>query len=118
LKEQLEDDQKRNYIITSQELEDIMEESIRVFWEFVKGDKDETPTILKGLVGPQVELQDPSDYSLMMRLHSTLQKVLTNFSIWVLKRTKYMMLHPQILPEIHLQYRASFISQFNIDIKF
>ncbi|KAF3324243.1 hypothetical protein FCM35_KLT11710 [Carex littledalei] len=74
LREKREDDQKGNYIITSEELEDIMEESIRVFWEFVKADKNEMPVILKGLVGPQVELQDPSDYDFMMHLHSILQK--------------------------------------------
>jgi Protein of unknown function (DUF1666) len=114
LKEKLEDDQKGNYIITSEELEDIMEESIRVFWEFVKADKDETPVILKGLVGPQVELQDPSDYNLMMRLHSILQKVLTIFSLWVLTRRKQNFIHfffsrsaynvalRFFVPEIHL----------------
>lgn len=58
-----------------------MEESIRVFWEFVKADKNEMPVILKGLVGPQVELQDPSDYDFMMHLHSVLQKVLINSSL-------------------------------------
>lgn len=94
MKDKLEDDQKGNYIVRSEELEDIMEESIRIFWEFVKADKDETPVILKGLVGPQVELQDPSDYSFMMQLHSTLQKVLTISSLWVLKRRKTKLIYP------------------------
>jgi Protein of unknown function (DUF1666) len=135
LKEKLEDDQKGNYIITSEELEDIMEESIRVFWEFVKADKDETPVILKGLVGPQVELQDPSDYNLMMRLHSILQKVLTIFSLWVLTRRKQNFIH-FFFPDLHIMLHSDFLyqkfiskniftiterqflSQFNINIKF
>lgn len=71
----MEEQRKGNYSITSDELEDIMEESIRLFWEFVKADKDETPGLLKGLMAPQVELQEPSDYELMMHIHSILQKV-------------------------------------------
>nr|CAD1825176.1 unnamed protein product [Ananas comosus var. bracteatus] len=74
LKEKMEEQRKGNYSITSDELEDIMEESIRLFWEFVKADKDETPGLLKGLMAPQVELQEPSDYELMMHIHSILQK--------------------------------------------
>nr|CAD1825217.1 unnamed protein product [Ananas comosus var. bracteatus] len=74
LKEKMEEQRKGNYSITSDELEDIMEESIRLFWEFVKADKDETPGLLKGLIAPQVELQEPSDYELMMHIHSILQK--------------------------------------------
>jgi len=52
-----------------------MEESIRIFWEFVKGDKDETSIILKALMRNQVELQDPSDFKLMSEIHASLQRV-------------------------------------------
>ncbi|XP_029123814.1 uncharacterized protein [Elaeis guineensis] len=74
LKDKMEEQRKGNDAITSEILEDIMEESIRLFWEFVKADKDETPVILKGLLRTQVELQDPSDYELMMHIHAILQK--------------------------------------------
>ncbi|CAL9127000.1 unnamed protein product [Musa textilis] len=73
-KEKLEDRRKGNYVITSEILEDIMEESIRLFWEFVKADKDETPGILKGLMGTHVQPHDPSDSKLMADIHSKLQE--------------------------------------------
>lgn len=74
LKEKLEDQRKGNYVITSEILEDIMEESIRLFWEFVKADKDETPGILKGLMGTHVQPHDPSDSKFMADIHSKLHK--------------------------------------------
>ncbi|XP_017697685.2 uncharacterized protein LOC103703171 [Phoenix dactylifera] len=74
LKDKLEEQRKGNDAITSDMLEDIMEESITIFWEFVKADKDETPVILKGLLRTQVELQDPSDYELMIDIQAILQK--------------------------------------------
>ena len=75
MKEKLEDQRKGNYVITSEILEDIMEESIRLFWEFVKADKDETPGILKGLMGTHVQPHDPSDSKFMADIHSKLHKV-------------------------------------------
>lgn len=77
----MEEQRKGNDAITSEMLEDIMEESIRIFWEFVKADKDETPVILKGLLRAHVELQDPSDYELMMDIQAILQKVGLHFSL-------------------------------------
>ncbi|XP_008802627.3 uncharacterized protein LOC103716422 isoform X2 [Phoenix dactylifera] len=74
LKDKMEEQRNGNDVITSEMLEDIMEESIRIFWKFVKADKDETPAILKGLVGSQVELQNPSDYEVMMDIEAILQK--------------------------------------------
>lgn len=71
----MEDQGNGNYVVTSEILEDIMEESIRIFWEFVKADKDETPGILKGLMGTHVELQDAADSELMTDIHSNLHKV-------------------------------------------
>lgn len=73
-KDRMEEKRKRNYAITSDMLEDIMVESIRLFWEFVKADKDETSVILKGLIGNHVELQDPSDFELMSEVQASLQK--------------------------------------------
>ncbi|KAL5201036.1 hypothetical protein ABZP36_035390 [Zizania latifolia] len=74
LKDRMEDQRKGNYVITSEELEMIMEECMRIFWEFIKSDKVETTSVLKGLSGTHVELQDPLDHDLMMHIHATLQK--------------------------------------------
>ncbi|XP_052167776.1 uncharacterized protein LOC127784493 [Oryza glaberrima] len=74
LKDRMEDQRKGNYVITSEELEEIMEECMRVFWEFIRSDRVETTSVLKGLSSTHVELQDPLDHDLMMHIHSTLQK--------------------------------------------
>ncbi|KAF0915401.1 hypothetical protein E2562_036099 [Oryza meyeriana var. granulata] len=74
LKDRMEDQRKGNYVITSEELEEIMEECMRVFWEFIRSDKVETTSVLKGLSSTHVELQDPLDHDLMMHIHATLQK--------------------------------------------
>lgn len=73
--DKIEEQKKGSYAITSELLEEIMEESIRVLWEFIKADKDETPVILKSLIGSQVELQDPSDYETLVTAQKILQKV-------------------------------------------
>ncbi|CAM0951348.1 unnamed protein product [Alopecurus aequalis] len=76
LKDRMEDQRKGNYVITSEALEDVMEESMHILWEFIKADRAETPTtsVLKGLTSAHVELQDPLDHDLMMHIHATLQK--------------------------------------------
>jgi hypothetical protein len=73
----MEDQRKGNFVITSEELEYVMEESMHILWEFIKADRAETPatSVLKGLSSPHVELQDPLDHDLMMHIHATLQKV-------------------------------------------
>ncbi|XP_042458434.1 uncharacterized protein LOC122042396 isoform X1 [Zingiber officinale] len=74
LKEKLEDKSKGNFVVTIETLEDIMEESIRIFWEFVKADKDETPGFLKVLMGAHAELEDPTDSKLMEDIQINLDK--------------------------------------------
>lgn len=76
LKDRMEDQRKGNFVITSEELEDVMEESMHILWEFIKADRAESPTtsVLKGLSSPHVELQDPLDHDLMMHIHAMLQK--------------------------------------------
>ncbi|ONM21844.1 hypothetical protein ZEAMMB73_Zm00001d005764 [Zea mays] len=80
LKDRMEDQRKGNYVITSEELEDVMEEAMHVLWEFIKADRAETTTtaaaasVLKGLSSSNVELQDPLDHGLMAHIHSALQK--------------------------------------------
>lgn len=72
LKEKLEDKSKGNFVVTIETLEDIMEESIRIFWEFVKAD---TPGFLKVLMGAHAELEDPTDSKLMEEIQINLDKV-------------------------------------------
>ncbi|KAK9271790.1 hypothetical protein L1049_002154 [Liquidambar formosana] len=60
--------------ITSDMLVEIMEESIRIFWRFVRADKHETNVILKYQKGTQVELQDPADSELLSEVRTNLQK--------------------------------------------
>ena len=57
--------------ITSDMLVDIMEESIRIFWRFVRADKPES----KGRKGNNVELQNPEESQLFMEIRKSLQKV-------------------------------------------
>ncbi|XP_074562852.1 uncharacterized protein LOC141819454 [Curcuma longa] len=70
LKDKMEDEQG----ISGKQMEEIMEESIRIFWEFVKADKDATPGILKGFMGTHVELQGPSDFDLLEDIQTDLYK--------------------------------------------
>uniref|UniRef100_A0ACD5XRS6 Uncharacterized protein n=1 Tax=Avena sativa TaxID=4498 RepID=A0ACD5XRS6_AVESA len=77
LKDRMEDQRKGNFVITSEDLEYVMEESMHILWEFIKADRSETtPTasVLKGFSSAHVELQDPLDHDLMMHIHATLQK--------------------------------------------
>ncbi|XP_042406574.1 uncharacterized protein LOC121996622 [Zingiber officinale] len=74
MKEKMEDESKGNFIVTIETLEDIMEESIRIFWEFVKADKDETPGFLKMLIGSHAELEDLADSKLMSEIQIKLEK--------------------------------------------
>ncbi|XP_042433300.1 uncharacterized protein LOC122019798 [Zingiber officinale] len=51
--------------INGEMMEEIMKQSITIFWEFIKADKDQTVGILKVLMGTHVALQDPSDAGLL-----------------------------------------------------
>ncbi|KAK6913254.1 Protein of unknown function DUF1666 [Dillenia turbinata] len=59
--------------ITSDMLVEIMEESIRIFWRFVRADKDASH-VIKVSRGTQPELQDPADLDLLMEIGANLQK--------------------------------------------
>ncbi|KAA8530361.1 hypothetical protein F0562_005070 [Nyssa sinensis] len=63
--------EKGDYAITSDILVEIMEESIRIFWRFVRADKDCTTLSQRGT---QVELHDPADSELLMEVRKNLQK--------------------------------------------
>jgi hypothetical protein len=61
--------------ITSDMLVEIMEESIRIFWQFVRSDKDAENVISKGRKGTQIEPQDPTELELLTEVRTSLQKV-------------------------------------------
>ncbi|XP_058096488.1 uncharacterized protein LOC131242102 [Magnolia sinica] len=63
-----------NDAVTGRMLGEIMEESMRIFWEFIKADRDEAHVILKGLLSSQAEVQDPSDPQLLANIQADLQK--------------------------------------------
>ncbi|CAI9758654.1 unnamed protein product [Fraxinus pennsylvanica] len=58
------------YIVTSDMLVEIVEESIRIFWRFVRADKGCTSASAK----EKPELQNPEDLELLMEVRKTLQK--------------------------------------------
>ncbi|KAL4197813.1 hypothetical protein AMTRI_Chr04g252980 [Amborella trichopoda] len=60
--------------ITSTRLVEIMEESLRVFSEFVRSDREDAPTVLKGFLRPQIEFHDPTDAELFTQIQATLAK--------------------------------------------
>lgn len=67
--------EKGEYAITSDVLVEIMEESIRIFWQFVRADKDCTNLTAKGKTGKSRELQDPADSALFVEVQKNLIKV-------------------------------------------
>ncbi|EEF28325.1 uncharacterized protein LOC8278104 isoform X1 [Ricinus communis] len=60
--------------ITSDKLVEIMEESIRIFWRFVRADKDAHTVIQKSRRGTQIEPQDPTELELLTEVRTSLQK--------------------------------------------
>lgn len=68
--------EKGEYAITSDMLVEILEESIRSFWRFVRADKGCNcyNVIVKGLKGASVELQNDEDSDLFKEVQKNLQK--------------------------------------------
>ncbi|GLT54880.1 hypothetical protein SLA2020_280420 [Shorea laevis] len=60
--------------ITVDMLTEILEESIRIMWQFIRADKDASAVILKCRRDTQVELQDPADSVLLLEVRTDLQK--------------------------------------------
>ncbi|KAK7340530.1 hypothetical protein VNO77_21236 [Canavalia gladiata] len=60
--------------ITSDMLVEILEESIRTIWRFIRADKDASSLALKGIRETQVKLQDPADSELLVEIRTDLQK--------------------------------------------
>ncbi|XP_054800064.1 uncharacterized protein LOC129304437 isoform X2 [Prosopis cineraria] len=63
-----------NDAITSDMLVEILEESIRTIWRFIRADKDACNLTLKGVKENQTELQDPADSELLAQVRAGLQK--------------------------------------------
>ncbi|KAL5805559.1 hypothetical protein ACOSQ4_028292 [Xanthoceras sorbifolium] len=63
-----------DYAITSDMLVEIMEESIRIFWRFVRADKDTNIAIQKSRKGAQIEPQDALDLKILSEVRTCLQK--------------------------------------------
>lgn len=92
---------KDEYAITSDMLVEIMEESIRIFWRFVRADKDANIMIQKSRKGTQIEPQDALDLGLLAEVRTSLQKV-HNFSFK--RSTKlYMMSHYSLIYHFYLE---------------
>ncbi|XP_060192791.1 uncharacterized protein LOC132622238 isoform X2 [Lycium barbarum] len=67
--------EKGEYTITSDVLVEILEESIRIFWQFVRADRKYSSTMVKGQKGTQHhELKAPGDLELLMEVKKGLQK--------------------------------------------
>jgi hypothetical protein len=65
-----------NDAITSDMLVEILEESIRTIWRFIRGDKDASNLKIKCLKEHHVQLQDPADTQLLLEIRMDLQKVM------------------------------------------
>ncbi|KAJ8750353.1 hypothetical protein K2173_014268 [Erythroxylum novogranatense] len=65
---------KEDDVITSDMLVEILEESIRIFWQFVRADKDAHELIQKGQKGTRIEPQDPSQLQLLAEVEASLLK--------------------------------------------
>ncbi|XP_039035535.1 uncharacterized protein LOC120172027 isoform X2 [Hibiscus syriacus] len=63
-----------NDAIRSDMLVEIMEESIRIFWRFVRSDKDANVVIKNSRKGTQVEPFEPADVELLAEVQTSLQK--------------------------------------------
>jgi len=60
--------------ITSDMLLEILEESIRIFWLFIKADKDASSSVHKG-PRETLKLLDPADSEFLREIQAKLQKV-------------------------------------------
>jgi hypothetical protein len=61
--------------ITVDMLIEILEESIRMIWQFIRADKDVSTMIPTCRRDTRVELQDPADSVLLLEVRADLQKV-------------------------------------------
>ena len=74
--------------ITSDMLVEILEESIRIFWRFVRADKDANVVTKSTRKGTQVEPLEPADLELLADVQTDLQKVIISLSTTLIKACK------------------------------
>lgn len=72
--------------ITADMLVEIMEEAIRIFWRFLRADKDTNIVIRKMRKGGQVEPTEPDELQLLATVQTSLQKV----SPYLIQASRYM----------------------------
>lgn len=84
------DDRLKNKIageydaISIEVLKEIIEESMRVFWEFLRADKHEDTFVLKQYHGTKLDHQDAAAHlELLMDIKSKLQKVCFTFIVLI-----------------------------------
>lgn len=68
-------DEDQEDAISSCMMAKIIEESMRVFWVFLRADKDEGNVILNGPWQNRVSLQNDADLGFLMDIRADLQKV-------------------------------------------
>lgn len=66
--------------ITIEMIVETLEESIRVFWHFVKADKDSAITTMKGQKGVHPDVQNAEDLELFMDVMKSLRKVIKKWN--------------------------------------
>ncbi|MCE0480746.1 hypothetical protein HAX54_037849 [Datura stramonium] len=66
--------EKGDYSITNDMLVEILEESIRIFWRFVRADKDCYSVMAKGQKGIHPEVQEQEDLELLLETRKNLEK--------------------------------------------
>lgn len=66
-------------VITSDMILEMLEESIRTIWRFIRADKYTHNLLPKSRRGMEIELQDPADSELLVKVQTELQTVLILF---------------------------------------
>lgn len=69
-----EEMERGKYVITSEMLVEMVEESIRIFWEFVRSDRD-CGVATNNVHNKLPELHSPEDLKMLIELRKNLQKV-------------------------------------------
>ncbi|CAI9109690.1 OLC1v1009565C2 [Oldenlandia corymbosa var. corymbosa] len=66
--------ERDEYIISSEMLVEILEESIRIFWRFVRADRDCSSPAVKGHKGIPAQVKNPDELELLMEIKRVLHK--------------------------------------------
>ncbi|XP_078429606.1 uncharacterized protein LOC144701737 isoform X2 [Wolffia australiana] len=69
-----EDDDDDDPAFSIEELEYVMEDAIRIFWEFIRAEKRQSKGIINGLLAAPPRLQDPADQELAISVRNLLKQ--------------------------------------------